>query len=410
MEFVALFICLILSFIFSGSETALTAVNKLKVQLRADNGDLKSQKMLRLIKEPDRMITTILIINNTVNILMPTLLTIIAIRHGWTISIATTILTIILIIFGEVLPKTIAVTFAEKIAYIALPLIAFCVMVFKPITYIIQNFTNIFIRILSKGEVTEASLTKADIRSMVDIATTTGAFQTDESDRIKEMMDFPEKDVSDVLGAHRTELVALHIDASYEEVRKTIIDSGHSRYPVYTDDIDTIVGLFFSKKYVEWSIDPTKKMKEFVDYNALFVVASIPVEKVFKMMMTEKKHLAIVLDEYGGTLGIVSHEDIIEEMIGQEIEDESDQQLVDVFASTPTTVVCSGRIEVDKVNELLNIELPNDDYETMNGFILAQFFQLPKKNDTFHWENIVITINEVEDHKIQKLTVTKQVD
>ena len=151
MEFLGLIICLLISFFFSGSETALTAINRMKVQLRANHGDRMSQKLNLLLSQSDRMITTILIINNTVNILMPTLLTIIALRHNWQVSVATTILTIVIIVFGEVLPKTIAVTFADRLAYVVAPVIALFVRILTPITWIVQGFTNMFIRILSKN-------------------------------------------------------------------------------------------------------------------------------------------------------------------------------------------------------------------------------------------------------------------
>ena len=163
MEFIYLAICLVLSLFFSGSETALTAISRMKVQLRAENGDRMSQKLLLLIAKPDRMITTILIGNNIVNIAMPTILTIIAFEYEWDIALATAILTVIIIIFGEVLPKTIAVTFSDRIAYYVAPIILVLVQILKPITFVIAKFTNIFIRIISKGAVKEATLTKEEV-------------------------------------------------------------------------------------------------------------------------------------------------------------------------------------------------------------------------------------------------------
>lgn len=214
MEFVYLGICLALSFFFSGSETALTAVNRMKVQLRAEQGDRASQKLLVLLSKPDRMITTILIGNNIVNIAMPTLLTIIALQYGWDVAIATAVLTVLIIIFGEVLPKTISVTFSDRIAYLVAPIIGLLVQILRPITFILAQMTNIFIRILSKGAVKEATLTKEELRSMVDIASTEGTFEEDESERLKGVLDFPHKDVEDVLETHRTEIVGIPTTAT----------------------------------------------------------------------------------------------------------------------------------------------------------------------------------------------------
>lgn len=399
---------MLISFFFSGSETALTAINRMKVQLRANQGDRMSQKLNLLLTQSDRMITTILIVNNTVNILMPTLLTIIALRHNWQVSVATTILTIIIIIFGEVLPKTIAVTFADRLAYVVAPVIAFFVRILTPITWIVQGFTNLFIRILSNGTVTEATLTKEELRGMVDVASTEGTFDESESDRLKEMLDFPDKDVSDVMGTHRTDVIGLTIDATYDEVRNTILEYSFTRYPVYEESLDNVVGMFYSKKFVEWSLNPSKKLVDFIDEDPLFVVSTVSIEKVFTLMLTQKKHLAIVLDEYGGTLGIVSHEDIIEEMIGLEIEDESDEEEESlVYELTEDTLVCHGRLEIEEANEIFHVDIPQD-HETVGGFVLEQSLHIPEPGETFDFENLHIIVNEVDDNRIIKLTITKQ--
>lgn len=406
MEFIALAISLVLSFFFSGSETALTAVNRMKVQLRAEQGERMAQKLLMLIAKPDRMITTILIGNNIVNIAMPTLLTLIAIKYDWDIALATAGLTIIIIIFGEVLPKTIAVTFADKIAYIVAPIISVLVQLLRPLTFLIAKFTNIFIRIISKGAVKEATLTKEELRSMVDIASTEGTFKEDESERLKGVLDFPHKDVEDVLETHRTEIVGIPNNATYEEVRDIILEHYYTRYPVYEESMDHIVGMFYSKTLIEWSMDPTMDMHDLIDNDPLFVVQSVSVEKVFKQMLTKKKHMAIVLDEYGGTLGIVTHEDIIEEMIGQEIEDESDEdEDILVYEMTEHRLICHGRLEIEDVNEMFKVEIPND-HDTIGGFVLQQLGHMPDNGEQFSYENLHFEVNEMDRNRILQLTIT----
>ncbi|MGB2994022.1 MAG: CNNM domain-containing protein, partial [Paenisporosarcina sp.] len=399
MEFIALAISLMLSFFFSGSETALTAVNRMKVQHRAEQGERMAQKLLMLIAKPDRMITTILIGNNIVNIAMPTLLTLIALKYDWDIALATAVLTIIIIIFGEVLPKTIAVTFADKIAYIVAPIISVLVQILRPLTFLIAKFTNIFIRIISKGAVKEATLTKEELRSMVDIASTEGTFKEDESERLKGVLDFPHKDVEDVLETHRTEIVGIPTNATYEEVRDIILEHYYTRYPVYEESMDHIVGMFYSKTLIEWSMDPTMDMHDLIDNDPLFVVQSVSVEKVFKQMLTKKKHMAIVLDEYGGTLGIVTHEDIIEEMIGQEIEDESDEdEDILVYEMTEHRLICHGRLEIEDVNEMFKVEIPND-HDTIGGFVLQQLGHMPDNGEQFSYENLHFEVNEMDRNR-----------
>ncbi len=401
---------MVMSFFFSGSETALTAVNRMKVHLRAEQGDAKAQKLQKLIAKPDRMITTLLIGNNIANIMLPTLVTTIALTRGWEVGIATAILTLILIIFGEVLPKTIAATFSDKVAYLVFPVISFLVVVFKPLTWLLAQFTNVFIRIISKGTVKEATMTKEELRTMVDIASTEGTFEEEESERIKGVLDFPHKDVSDVMSTHRTDAVGIPIDSTYEEVRDLILESSYTRYPVYEESLDNIVGLFLSKKLIEWSMNPNLTLAELMDDNPLFVVQSVSVEKVFKMMMAKKKHMAVILDEYGGTLGIVTHEDIIEEMIGQDIEDETDEEEDElVFEMTDTRLTCHGRLEIEDVNEMFNVEVP-DDHDTIAGFVMQQLGHVPEEGEEFTYENLHVKINEMDRNRIMRLTITKNED
>lgn len=407
MEFVYLGICLALSFFFSGSETALTAVNRMKVQLRAEQGDRASQKLLVLLSKPDRMITTILIGNNIVNIAMPTLLTIIALQYGWDVAIATAVLTVLIIIFGEVLPKTISVTFSDRIAYLVAPIIGLLVQILRPITFILAQMTNIFIRILSKGAVKEATLTKEELRSMVDIASTEGTFEEDESERLKGVLDFPHKDVEDVLETHRTEIVGIPTTATFEEVRSIILENKYTRFPIYEDSMDQIIGMFYTKRFIEWTMNPERQLEEFVDQEPLFVVKSLSVEKVYKQMLAKKKHMAIVLDEYGGTLGIVTHEDIIEEMIGQEIEDETDEDDEPlVYEHTADRLICAARFEIEDFNHLMEMEIQTEN-ETIGGFIMELLGHVPDEGETVTFENLHFEVNEMDRNRIVKLTVTK---
>ena len=404
--FIALGLFLFLSFYLSGSETALTAVNRRKVQFRATQGDNQAIKLEKLISKPDRMITAILIGNNIVNIMMPTLVTMIAIDKGLSVGIWTGVLTVIIIVFGEVLPKTIAATFSERVAYMVSPWIMLLVRLLTPLTALLGLFTNIFIRIISKGAVTKATLTKDDLRSMVDIASIEGTFEMDESNRLKEVLDFAEKDVSDVLETHRMDIIGLPIEATYEEVRDTILEHSYTRYPVYEESMDTIVGVFYSKMFIKWSIDPELTLGELIDRDTFYVVQSASVERVFKMMLSKKKHMAIVLDEYGGTLGMITHEDIIEEMIGQDIEDETDdEEEVHVYEKTDTKLICHGRLEIVDAMELLSIELPMD-HETLGGFVLQELGHVPEEGERFTYDHLRFEIEEMERNRIIRMTIT----
>lgn len=406
--FIALGFFLLLSLYLSGSETALTAVNRMKIQLRADQGDRKSIKLLQLISKPDRMITAILIGNNIANIMMPTIVTMIAIDKGWKVGIATGVLTVVIIVFGEVLPKTIAATFSDKVAYTVSPSVGVLVKLLTPLTVVLSGFTNIFIRIISKGAVTEATLTKEDLRSMVDIASIEGTFKADETLRLRGVLDFPDKDVSDVMETHRTDVIGLSIASTYEEVRDTILKYFYTRYPVYEDSMDSVVGIFYSKMLIEWSMKPEMTLGELIDRDTLYVMQSLSVERVFKMMLSRKKHMAIVLDEYGGTLGIVTQEDIIEEMIGQDIEDETDaEEDILIYEKMDNLLICNGRLEIVDVMDILGIDLPTD-HETIGGFVLQQLGHLPEEGEQFTYQNIRFKIEGMERNRIARLKMQVQ--
>lgn len=408
IEFVLFAISILVSLFLSGSETALMTVNRTKVQLRAEQGDKESEKLLALLSKPDRMIITILVGNTIANISMAVILILIAEHFAWHIGWSIAILTVFIILFCEVLPKTIAATFSDRVAYVVSPLIRLLVIILRPITAFIAEITSLFIRIGSKGAITETTITKEELLSMVDLASTDGTFEDEESERIKGMLDFPNKDVSDVLSTHRTEVVGIPVEATYEEVRDTILEHHYTRYPVYDDSLDTIVGMFYSKKFIEWSMDTSVGLDKFIDKDPVFVVQTLSIEKVFKLMLTHKKHMAIVLDEYGGTLGIVTHEDLIEEMIGQEIEDETDDdEEILVHEMTESRLVCAGRMEIEEVNSLFNISIVNEN-ETIGGFVLDQLGHVPEENEQFAYDDFMVEINEMDRSRIVKLTITKR--
>lgn len=397
-----------MSFFLSGSETALTAVNKMKIKMRADNDDVKSRKLLKLISKPDELITAILIGNNIANIMLPTLVTIIAIEYGINVGIATGILTVVLIIFCEVLPKSIAASLTEKVAYIVFPIISMLVFILKPLTFLLSKFTRFIIQLLSKGNEAEVSFSKEELITMVDIATTEGTFRNEETKRIKGVIDFYEMDVRDALKTPRMDIVGIPSQSTYEEVRDIVISNNYTRYPVFKEDMDNIVGVFHSKQLLAWSLEEQKTLEDFTDNNPLFVIEALSIEKLFKMMLKEKKHLAIVLDEYGGTKGIISHEDIIEAMLGQEIEDETDtneEVLIDEL--TDSHIVCHGKLGIRRLNEVFKVKIPEDE-DILAGFLFKELGHFPKEGETLEYHHLHFLISEIEDNKLKKVEITKK--
>lgn len=322
---ISIIILLLASFFFSSSETALTAINKIKLSEEAQQGDKKAKKLLDFLHKPSDFITTILVCNTMVNLLVITLATIIAIKQQYNI-VGTIILAIIVVILvGEVIPKSIAASIPNKIARWTYGTLKLITLIFKPITMILNGLTDSIHHTLTKNQENEQKYSKEEIRQLVTIAGSEGAFNEMESKRLQGVMDFEKLKINDVNTTPRINVTAFSNDTSYEEAYETVKSNPYTRYPVYDGDIDNIVGVFHSKYLLAWNQEQDKSI---IDYTSvpLFVNEHNKAEWVLRKMTVTRKHLAIVLDEYGGTDGIVSHEDLIEEMLGMEIEDEMDEE------------------------------------------------------------------------------------
>ena len=404
----AIFILLLISFFFSGSETALTTTNKMKLHTKIDNNDKKAEKLLDLISRPSEFITTILIGNNIANILLPTLVTSLAIQYGFNVGIASAILTITIIVFSEVIPKSVAAAFPNRISMVVSPIIRFFVFVLKPVTKVLNWLTDRITNWLSKGNsADDVSVSKEELRSMVDIADSEGTFNEAESNRIKGVLDFYNLDIKDVLKTPRVDIIALPSDASFEEVREVAIQNPFSRYPVYDKDIDNIVAVFHSKYLISWSMDPEKPLNTYSYSDPLIVFEFQQIEWVFRKMTKERQHMAIVLDEYGGTEGILTHEDAIEAMIGLEIEDETDiegEKIVEKL--TDNEIICDGKITLHQLNSLFDTDIPEDE-DVLAGYLLKEFNEFPEKGEVIERDNLTFKVLEVEGRMVRKIQINK---
>lgn len=403
----SIILLLFVSLFFSGSETALTATNKLKLQTKAKKGDRKSEKLLELLSKPDEFITSILIGNNIANIVLPTLVTTLAIGYGFDVTLATAILTVVIIIFSEVIPKSVAATFPVKISYLVYPIIRVVIILLKPITLVLNWLTGFITDALSKGQSKNTSISKEDFRAMVDIADSEGAFRKEESFRIKGVLDFHNLNVKDVLKTPRIGIASMPSTATYQEVRDVVINNPFTRYPVYKETIDNIIGVFHSKYLIQWSLDPEKSLALFSDTDPLIVYEFHTIEWVFRQMTKEKKHMAIVLDEYGGTEGILTHEDVIEAMIGLEIEDEMDLEddlLVEKL--TETEIICDGKITLHRLNTIFRTNIPEEE-DVLTGYLLKEFNDFPKQEEVIERNNLTFKIMEIEGRAIQKVQIIK---
>ncbi len=409
MIFVAIILLFIASSFFSGSETALTATNKIKLQTKAAQGDKKSKRLLKLVNNAEEFIPGILIANNVPNIILPSLVTIVAIDYGLNVGIATGVLTVLIIIFAEVLPKSVAAAYPQRIAYAVYPLTNLLLKLLKPFTFLLNAFTRLVIRMLGKNAGTETTFSKEEMRAMVDIGHIEGTFKNDEVYRLKGMLDFDQLNVADVLQTPRIDVQGLPAESTFEEAKEIILNNQYTRYPVYEEDIDHIIGVFHSKFVLKWSQEPSKPLKEMADLQPLYVYEFHPVNRVFQKMLQEKKHFAIVLDEYGGTEGIITHEDLIEAMIGQDIEDETDVDDVLIEEQSESRLVCDGKISLRRLNNVFHVNIPEEE-DNLASFLIQQFGYLPTEGEQLDYKELRFEILDMDDKKVNRVQLTKKID
>ncbi|MDK6863849.1 MULTISPECIES: hemolysin family protein [Nosocomiicoccus] len=404
---IAIFILFFVSLFFSGSETALTAANQLRLQSEANAGDLQSKKLHKLVSKPSEFITTILIGNNIANLVMPVLLTTIAIEYGYNLTVLTIILTVSIILFAEILPKSIVAAFPEQVGKMVMPIINLFIIIFKPITIVLNKITDLITNKLSKGEKESWTVTKDEIMSIVDIAGGEGALDRKESLRLRGVLDFDTLNVKDVLQTPRTEMHAIQIDSTFEEVRDIVIEGMYTRYPVYGEDTDDIIGIFHTKYLLKWSLDPSRPFVDFCDTDPLRVREFNNIEEVLLLMTKHRRHMVIVMDEYGGTEGLLTHEDIIETLLGIEIKDELDTtESAIVRYLRDDVIVCDGKITLHRLNGIFQSNIPEEE-NTLSGYLYYLFEDIPERFDTIEDDENRYEILVMEENTIRLVRITK---
>lgn len=404
---IAIILLFIASSYFSGSETALTAANKIKIRTRAEQGDKKSQKLLKTVSNAEEFISGILIANNIPNIILPSLVTVVALDYGINVGMATAVLTVLIIIFAEVLPKSVAAAFPDRVAYLVYTPTRIILLILKPVTLMLNAFTRLVIKFLGRNQGQQKSFEKDELRAMVDIGHTEGTFGYNEVSGLKGILDFSKLNVSDVMQTPRTEIEAISIDTRFEDARDILINPQFSRYPVYDGDIDNIVGVFHTKFFVSWSVQPDKKIQDFSDMDPLFVHESNYISKVFKQMLKDKRHIAIVRDEFGGTEGIITHEELIEALIGQDIEDETDIGDSPIEKLTDTEIICEGKISLRRLNNVFNTKIPEEE-DNLAGFLLSELMYLPKSGETLTYGTLTFEVLQADAKRIILVKITKE--
>ena len=378
----ALVILVGFSAFFSASETAFSSLNQIRLKSRAEDGDSSAARVLAMAEQYDKLLSTILIGNNIVNIAAASIGTILftqmlGAERGATVS--TIVLTIIVLIFGEVTPKSLAKEMPEKVATVVSPFLVLLMALMTPLTWLFTQWKKLLGHFVHSGEAD--TITEGELMTMVSEAENDGELTDRESELIRSAIEFDDVEVEEIL-TPRVDVVAVEDDIPLEELAQTFAESGYSRLPVYHGTIDNIIGVVHEKDFYIARLKKATKIDDLV-VPTLYTTGSTQISQLLRTLREQHHHLAVVVDEYGGTEGIITLEDILEELVG-EIWDEHDEVTEDFRKQSDGSWLVSGSASVDDLYEELDLPEEEDiDSNTVNGLVQEKTCHLPKVGDRF---------------------------
>lgn len=394
-----------LSAFFSSAETALSSVNRVRMIRMAEDGDKAAKRVLSLVDRFDDTLSTILVGNNIVNIGSATVSTAIAtsiFSGGTGLLVSTFATTVIILIFGEILPKSLAKEFAEKYSLLISGILVFLVKVLKPVTLIFTGLKKLTLRMIGMKD-KEPSVTEEELKVLVDMGEEEGVLGETEAELVHSAFAFNDITVDDVL-TPRIDILAVDIDDSLDEIKDTIFSGGHSRLPVYKDSIDNVIGVLSERDFLRSMMGD-----EVTDIRSLirpltFVSPQTKLIELLPILQQKQSHMAVVLDEFGGTAGLVTLEDMLEELVG-DIWDEHDESVVYLRRLREGVYECMADMDVDEFAEEMGIAEPDVDSNTMGGWFVELLGDIPEKGAQVTYQDMTFTVLHVEKRRVRKLLV-----
>lgn len=405
---IAIIILTILSGFFSASETAYNSLNKIKLKNKAQEGSKSAKKALLLVDNYDKLISTILIGNNIVNIASATIATLFFTdimkdyQGDLVATISTVVMTIVTLIFGEISPKSVAKEFSEGYACKTATILQILCLIFTPLTWFFEQWKKLLVLIFKPKN--DSVMSEAELITIVDEATNVGGLDKEEGELIRSAIEFNELTIKDIF-TPRVDMIAVDINSDKEELRKVFVENGFSRIPVYEEDIDHIVGILHEKDFYKNYFKENFDIKESMS-NTICVTFNSTLASVLKMLQKSKTHMAIVIDEYGGTAGIVTMEDILEELVG-EIWDEHDEVVEDIVTIGDDEYQIDGSCSIEDMFDKFEQKYDSDELEvaTVSGWVIDHFGYIPSVGEQFDFNNLTIKVLDADTRKIEKIYV-----
>ena len=399
---VALLILVAMSAYFSATETAFTSLNRIRLKSKADDGDLRAAKTLAMAEDYDKLLSTILIGNNIVNNAATTISAVLFIKlmgqeRGPALSAI--ILTVVILIFGEITPKSLAKESPESWAMSSLPLLKFFLVVLTPLNFLFTQWKKLISLLFHSSD--DNAITEEELVGMVDQAQTEGGLDEHESDLIRNAIAFNDMEVSEIL-TPRVDLVAVEDDATMDQAAALFTESGYSRLPVYHDTIDNIVGVIHEKDFYQARSRKEDRLN-LIKTPVLYTTGTAKISELLRILQRSKAHMAVVVDEYGGTEGIVTLEDIIEELVG-EIWDEHDEEEVFLRKLGPDAYAVDAAMDFDDFAAYFHLKTDSE-MVSVSGWVMEQFGRVPEAGDSFTLEGLRVEVTRVENHRIEEIHV-----
>ncbi|MGL4523877.1 MAG: hemolysin family protein [Bacilli bacterium] len=394
-----------LSAYFSSSETAFSSVNAVRMQNYADEKRPGSKKALAIIENFDTALSAILIGNNIVNIAATSIATTVATNlmpGAQGIFVSTFVMTVLVLVFGEVLPKSLAKENAEQFCLRTSGILSFIMLVLKPITYIFVQLKR-FVVSLFKTKQQTPSVTEEELKVMFRLGEEEGVIENHEKELLDRTLDFNDILVGEIL-TPRMDVVAIDLHATNEEILATFLAERYSRLPVYEENVDSIIGILSERDFLAAYVTKKDvKISELIR-DPFFVVESMKIAALLPELQKKKVHMAVVVDEFGGTSGIVTLEDIVEELVG-EIWDEHDEKIQQIHQISETEWSVLGETSLSDFEEQFQLTLESSEYHTVAGWIIGELQRIPTLGETLEHEGIQMVVSEVNERRLKKLNV-----
>lgn len=412
LPYIGIIICIVFSAFFSGSEIAFASANKIRLRKKAESSDPVAKVALNISENFNDMLSTILIGNNFVNIAATSISTVIIINimgSSGTI-VSTLVMTIIILIFGEITPKIIANKFADRFVLIAAYPLRFIMMLLKPLVRVVVFIVDIVSRLWQKDE-EEPLITEEELVAIIENVEDEGIINKDTSNLLQSTLEFSNIPVSEII-TPRTDMVAVDIEDDINEIIDIILNTPYSRIPVYEKNIDNIIGVIYVGKLLDMLTDVDNVLEidksdiRSILIDGCFVHQTMKLPEVFKKLNSGKLQMDIVTDEYGGTMGCVTMEDILEELVG-EIWDENDEIFNDFVKIDQDTYEVSGNVSIREFADYFDLDYKyfESQYSTIGGWLVGLFNRYPKVNESIKYHNLVIKVLELDSLRISKILV-----